>query len=43
MPYDKVEMNFQCGLKAEPDCDEDGDVEDQGPVPFGGCDARHVG
>ena len=43
MPYDKAEMNFQCGLKAEPDCAEDGDVEDQGPVPFGRCDARHVG
>ena len=36
-------MNFQCGLKTKPDCDEDGYVEDKGPVPFGGCDMRHVG
>ena len=43
MPYDKVEVNFQCGLKTEPDCDENGDVEDKGPVPFCGCDTRHVG
>ena len=43
MPYDKVEVNFQSGLEADPDCDEDGDVEGQDPVPFGGCDARHVG
>ena len=43
MPYDEAEMNFQCGLKTEPDCDEDGYVEDKGPVPFGGCDTRHVG
>ena len=35
-------MNFQRGPEADPDCDEDGDVEDQGPVPFRGCDTRHV-
>ena len=42
VPYDQAEVNFQGGPEAEPDCDEDGDVQDQGPVPFGGCDARHV-
>ena len=41
MPYDEVEMNLQCGPKTEPDWDEDGHIQDQGPVPFGGCDVRH--
>ena len=42
MPYDKAEVNFQSGPEAKPDRDEDGYVQDQGPVPFGRCDARHV-
>ena len=28
VPYDEAEVNFQCGPEAEPDCDENGDVED---------------
>ena len=36
-------MNFQSGAEANPDCDENWDVEDQCPVPFCTCDVRHVG
>ena len=41
MPYDKAEVNFQSGPKTDPDANEDRDVQGEGPVPFGGSDARH--
>ena len=41
MPYDKAEMNFQSGPKTDPDANENGDVQGEGPVPLGGSDARH--
>ena len=41
MPYDEAEMNFQSSPKADPDADENGDLQDKGPVPFSGSDTRH--
>ena len=40
---DEAKVNFQSGVEANPDCDENWDVEDQCPVPFCTCDVRHVG
>ena len=28
MPYDEVEVDLQSGPKTDPDCDENGDVQD---------------
>ena len=41
MPYDQAEVNFQSGPKTDPDANEYGDVQGEGPVPFGGSNSRH--